>query len=339
LVSVFDGRIQLGKHLTSCALSRLNSCKFTKKNWFFNCFSQKSLIIALGSCYNALCMLFLKKPQDAHFQCLSFKKAGKSIGFVPTMGALHEGHLSLIRRAKEENDVVVCSIFVNPTQFNDPKDFEKYPRTLNSDRQLLETEGCNLLFAPQEQDMYPQQPVLTFQFGYLEKVMEGAHRPGHFNGVALIVSKLFHIVQPDNAYFGQKDYQQYLIVRQLVNDLSFPLQVIACPTVREADGLAMSSRNRRLTPAQRLDAVVLYQCLQEAKQRLLNGETVASVKQYVAGIFAALQEKGIRLEYFEVADGYTLSPVEDIHQHQEVVLCIAAYVGEVRLIDNVLLFS
>lgn len=169
--------------------------------------------------------------------------------------------------------------------------------------------------------------------------MEGAHRPGHFNGVALIVSKLFHIVQPDKAYFGQKDYQQYLIIRQLVKDLSFPVQVIPCPIVREPDGLAMSSRNRRLTPEQRHEAVVLYQTLQEAKRRLLNGDSVGQVKAYVTGVFAPLQKKDIRLEYFEVADGYTLSPVQDIQEHQEIVLCMAAYVGDIRLIDNVLLFS
>lgn len=284
-------------------------------------------------------MLFLKNPQETHFQCLAFKKEGKSIGFVPTMGALHEGHLSLIRRAKEENEIVVCSIFVNPTQFNDPKDLEKYPRTLEADRQLLESVGCDLLFAPQEPDIYPEPPVLRFSFGHLEEVMEGAHRPGHFNGVALIVSKLFHIVQPDKAYFGQKDYQQYLIIRQLVKDLSFPVQVIPCPIVREPDGLAMSSRNRRLTPEQRHEAVVLYQTLQEAKRRLLNGDSVGQVKAYVTGVFAPLQKKDIRLEYFEVADGYTLSPVQDIQEHQEIVLCMAAYVGDIRLIDNVLLFS
>ncbi|GIV39610.1 MAG: pantothenate synthetase [Thermonema sp.] len=284
-------------------------------------------------------MLFLKNPQEAHLQCLTFKKEGKSIGFIPTMGALHEGHLSLVRRAKEENDVVVCSIFVNPTQFNDPTDLAKYPRTLEADRRLLESVGCDLLFAPQEQEMYPAPPVLRFSFGHLEQVMEGAHRPGHFNGVALVVSKLFHIVQPNKAYFGQKDYQQYLIIRQLVADLSFPVEVVPCPIVREADGLAMSSRNRRLTPAQRREAVILYQTLQEAKQRLLNGVSVEEVKKWVASVFAPLQKKDIRLEYFEVADGYTLSAVKDIHRHKEVVLCIAAYVGEVRLIDNVLLFS
>ena len=259
--------------------------------------------------------------------------AGKRIGFVPTMGALHEGHLQLLRASMQENDVTICSVFVNPTQFNNPEDFRLYPRTLEADTKLLQAVGCDYLFAPQVQEVYAQQSVLRFSFGALEEVMEGAQRPGHFNGVGIILSKFFHMVQPHKAYFGQKDLQQVAVVRQLVQGLSFDLELVCYPTVREADGLAMSSRNRRLTAEQRQVATHLYKVLQLAGAQL-KSKPVASIKQEVAAYLGSIEE--VQLEYFEVADPETLQSLEDVSKAAEVALCIAAFVGEVRLIDNIL---
>ncbi|GHA64150.1 pantoate--beta-alanine ligase [Pontibacter akesuensis] len=263
----------------------------------------------------------------------ALRSSGKSIGFVPTMGALHEGHLQLLRASVQQNDVTVCSIFVNPTQFNNPDDYKLYPRTMEQDVALLQSTGCDILFAPVAADVYPQQPLLQFSFGPLEAVMEGAHRPGHFNGVATIVSKLFHMVQPHRAYFGQKDLQQVAIVKQLVQALSFDVELVRFPTVREADGLAMSSRNKRLNPEQRQTSAVLYEALQQAKEKL-GRQSLASIKAEAA---AYLQSKGrVEVEYFEIADADTLQPLEQVAPGQEVALCIAAFVGPVRLIDNML---
>jgi pantoate--beta-alanine ligase len=259
---------------------------------------------------------------------------GKRIGFVPTMGALHEGHLQLLRASARENDVTICSVFVNPTQFNNASDYTLYPRTLEQDIELLQTVGCDYLFAPNAGEIYPQQSVLQFSFGALEAVMEGEHRPGHFNGVATIVSKLFHYVQPHKAYFGQKDLQQVAIVRQLVQALSFDLELVAHPTVRETDGLAMSSRNKRLTASQRQQATQLYKVLQLAAADL-HRKPIPVIKADVAAYLRQVDE--LQLEYFEVTDPYTLQPVADVREQEEVALCIAAFVGEVRLIDNVVL--
>ncbi|MCS6796021.1 MAG: pantoate--beta-alanine ligase [Raineya sp.] len=263
------------------------------------------------------------------------RKEGKKIGFVPTMGALHEGHLSLIRRCKQENDVVVCSVFVNPTQFNNPEDLAKYPRTLEKDAQMLEKAGCDILFAPNENVMYPQKTTLNFYFGHLENVMEGKFRKGHFNGVALVVSKLFHIVQPHRAYFGQKDLQQFAIIRTLVQDLMFPVELVRCPIVREANGLAMSSRNQRLNAEQQATASHLYKALKKAETMLAENsvkQIQKSVKEYLLNV------RGIELEYFEIADANTLQIVEDLTSFQgDLALCIAAYVAGVRLIDNIVI--
>ncbi|SIT89563.1 pantoate--beta-alanine ligase [Pontibacter indicus] len=258
---------------------------------------------------------------------------GKRIGFVPTMGALHEGHLQLLRASARENDITICSVFVNPTQFNNASDYKLYPRTLEQDTRLLQTVGCDYLFAPSAEEIYPQQSVLQFSFGALEAVMEGEHRPGHFNGVATVVSKLFHIVQPHRAYFGQKDLQQVAIVRQLVQGLSFDLELVCFPTVREADGLAMSSRNKRLSEAQRQLAPQLYLALQTAAANL-HQKPINAIKSEVAQQLQ--QEEEIKLEYFEIVDSLTLQPLQDVSGHDEVALCIAAFVGEVRLIDNLL---
>src|SRR5688572_26086716 len=227
------------------------------------------------------------------------RAAGKSIGFVPTMGALHDGHLELIRASVAQNAVTVCSIFVNPTQFNNAEDFRLYPRIEQEDALKLEAAKCDILFLPSAETMYPQNARIKFSFGELETVMEGAHRPGHFNGVALIVSKLFHVVQPHKAYFGQKDLQQYAIIRQLVTDLNFNLELVRHPIIREEDGLAMSSRNRRLTADQRSLAPHLYQALLLAEE-MLGSNTVSEIKNKVE---SRLQEyPGIALEYFEIAD-------------------------------------
>lgn len=262
------------------------------------------------------------------------RKADKKIGFVPTMGALHEGHLSLIRLSKQENDVTVCSVFVNPTQFNNAEDLAKYPRTLEKDAQMLESVGCDVLFIPEVATMYPEKTTLQFHFGHLENVMEGKFRKGHFNGVALVVSKLFHIVQPHKAYFGQKDLQQFAIIRTLVQDLMFPLELVRCPIVREANGLAMSSRNQRLNRQEQEIASYLYKALQKAES-MLESHSVKQIQKAVKEYL--LHIGGIELEYFEVAEANTLQIIEDLSGFRgDVALCIAAYVSGVRLIDNLI---
>lgn len=258
----------------------------------------------------------------------------QSIGFVPTMGALHNGHISLISQAKSQCEIVVCSIFVNPTQFNNPNDLAVYPRTLETDCKRLEAAGCDFVFAPSVAEMYPTPHQLKFDFGSLEHVMEGKFRPGHFNGVGLVVSKLFHIVQPDKAFFGQKDIQQCAVINRLVVDLSFQLDLIICETEREPDGLAMSSRNRNLSPEQRALAPNLFKNMQIAKQSLAEGMSVEIVKK---NLEAALKQiDGIELEYFEIVDRLNLESIE-IYKPNESAMCIAAFLGKTRLIDNLLI--
>ncbi|MBE9465064.1 pantoate--beta-alanine ligase [Dyadobacter subterraneus] len=257
----------------------------------------------------------------------------KSIGLIPTMGALHEGHISLIETAAKQNDITVCSIFVNPTQFNNPEDLAKYPRTLEEDCKMLEDAGCSAVFAPTVDEMYPEQTMLTMNFGLLETVMEGASRPGHFNGVGIVVSKLFNIVQPNRAYFGQKDLQQVTVVKRLVADLSFNLELIVCPTVRENDGLAMSSRNRRLSEAERAHAPIIYKILLDAKEKILAGIDIEETKESVQREFLVLA--GFELDYFEVVNIKTLQPIHTIGVANTTALCIATFLGPVRLIDNI----
>ncbi len=248
------------------------------------------------------------------------------------MGALHEGHLSLLQAAQEQSDIRVCSIFVNPTQFNNPDDLARYPRTLDADLKLLEEAGCDVVFAPSVQEMYISQPLLTLSFGDLETVMEGAFRPGHFNGVGIVVGKLFNIVQPHYAYFGQKDLQQVAVVKRLVRDLSFPVDIVRCPILREPDGLAMSSRNRNLTPDERQQATELYNALTLAQSLLQEDGDLARAKDAVANHFA--QKPQFQLEYFEIANADTLQPAEQLQAPGMTALCIAAQLGKVRLIDN-----
>jgi pantoate--beta-alanine ligase len=263
------------------------------------------------------------------------RKQSQTVGFVATMGALHEGHLELIRNSQNENSTTICSIFVNPSQFNNPADLQKYPRTLDQDIKLLEKVGCDALFYPAVEEMYDRESMVRFDFGHLDKVMEGEFRPGHFSGVALVVSKLFHIVEPDMAYFGQKDWQQFAIIRQLAQELKFNLKLKSVPTLREANGLAMSSRNARLTPEQREKAAMISRELKNAIDNLKNDIPVSSVKEEVKK--ALERDAEIRLEYIEVADSENLKPLNSVRESARPIVCIAVFVGEVRLIDNMFL--
>lgn len=265
-------------------------------------------------------------------QHLTSLRVNQSIGLVPTMGALHEGHLMLIQQARQQADVVVCSIFVNPVQFNNADDLARYPRTLDADCALLETVGCDIVFAPSVDEMYPAAPSLTLNFGELETVMEGAFRPGHFNGVGLVVAKLFNIVQPDKAFFGQKDLQQVAVIRSLICNLSVPVELVRSPTVRETDGLAMSSRNRNLTPDEREQATTLFAALTLAHDRLVDGQTPAQAKDAVRAFIDA--KPAFRLEYIEIANADTLMPADEVLAPGQTAICIAAHLGKVRLIDN-----
>ena len=260
------------------------------------------------------------------------RQAGKKIGLVPTMGALHEGHASLVRRAVAENEVVVVSDFVNPTQFNDKNDLLKYPRTLEADCELLEKEGAAYVFAPSVEEMYPEPDTRQFSYAPLDTVMEGKYRPGHFNGVCQIVSKLFMMVEPDKAYFGEKDFQQLAIIREMVKQMNFPLEIVGCPIVRESDGLALSSRNARLSEEQRKQALGISQTLFKS-QEYAASHTLEETQKFVEeGIAAA---EGLELEYFEIVDGMTLQKVASWEDTDYVVGCITVFCGEVRLIDNI----
>ena len=259
---------------------------------------------------------------------------GESVGFVPTMGALHQGHLNLVERSCLENDITGCSIFVNPIQFNNPDDLTKYPRTLEDDLRLLKEIGCDLVFVPSVEEMYPAPVVEKYNFGELERVMEGEHRPGHFNGVAVVVKKLFDIFQPDRAYFGEKDFQQLRIIQSLVRMEKIPVEIVPCPTVRETDGLAMSSRNRRLNADDRSVAPEIYKTLIWARD-FSKKIPVPDIKNISA---ARLENKGFKVEYFEIADLESLQPIKTWDEAPGVIACVAAYLGSVRLIDNMILF-
>jgi len=257
--------------------------------------------------------------------------SNEQVGFVPTMGALHDGHLSLVRQAVAENEVVVVSIFVNPTQFNDPKDLERYPRTLQADLKLLEPTGCKIVFAPNANEVYPEPDTRKFNFGELEKVMEGKHRPGHFNGVAQVVSKLFDMVQPAKAYFGLKDFQQLAIIKNMVKQLQLPVQIVSCEIVREKSGLAMSSRNELLTSEQRENATVISKTLFQAKE-LTEQKSVEELTNWV--IETVNKNPFLDVEYFEIVDDEQLQPVKSWDEEKTKVGCIAVHCGEIRLIDN-----
>lgn len=257
---------------------------------------------------------------------------GKTVGLVPTMGALHQGHASLVERAVKENDVAVVSIFVNPTQFNDKNDLKNYPRTLEADCALLEKIGADIAFAPSVEEMYPTEDTRQFSFAPIDTVMEGACRPGHFNGVAQIVSKLFYAVEPDKAYFGEKDFQQLAIIREMVRQLELKLEIVGCPIVREADGLAMSSRNTLLTADERQRALTISRTL-FASLDYAAGNSLAATKAFVEEKINSTP--GLELEYYQIVDGNTLQEINEWSDSDYIVGCIALFCGKIRLIDNI----
>nr|NQU91777.1 pantoate--beta-alanine ligase [Bacteroidota bacterium] len=280
-------------------------------------------------------MKILKTIAQAEQYIDDIKSQSKAIGFVPTMGALHSGHISLLKRATIENDVVACSIFVNPIQFNNPDDLKNYPRTIDDDIQKLEEIECDILFYPEVKEVYPEPVFDKYNFGQLDKVLEGKFRPGHFNGVAVIVRKLFEIIQPDRAYFGMKDYQQLRIIQTMTENLELPVQIIPCPTLREKNGLAMSSRNVRLTAKERLIAPSIYRILVELKKKA----TALSVAEAESWALSQLNNfKELKVEYLEIVDSKTLLPVKDWKGSDGVVVCVAVHLGYVRLIDNLIIF-
>jgi pantoate--beta-alanine ligase len=262
------------------------------------------------------------------------RASGRRLGLVPTMGALHEGHLSLVRAAKATCDAVAVSIFVNPMQFGPNEDLSRYPRPFECDCQLLEKEGIDILFAPRVEEIYPAGAVSWVLVEGLSEKLDGGSRPGHFRGVTTIVAKLFHIVEPDVAFFGQKDAAQLAVIRRMVADLNFPVEIAACPIVREPDGLAMSSRNAYLNRDERVRALVLQRSLQKVREQFLAGErSAAKLISIGKGVFAG--EPVVRLDYFEIVDPDTLEPIERVSQ--KALVAVAAYVGKTRLIDNLML--
>jgi pantoate--beta-alanine ligase len=258
------------------------------------------------------------------------REKSQRIGFVPTMGALHEGHLTLMRKAKAENDILVCSIFVNPIQFNNAEDLERYPRVPEQDIALMDG-LCDVLFMPSVSEMYPTPPAESYHFGLLENTMEGSCRPGHFNGVAIVVNRLFEMVQPDTAYFGKKDFQQLAIIRKMVEITQSNIKIEAVETVREADGLAMSSRNSRLSEQARESAPFIFQTLIQAKELTVNKKP-PEINTWIKEQFA--QRKEFQLEYAQIVNGETLEDISD-YQADSIVICLAAWLDNVRLIDNI----
>lgn len=256
----------------------------------------------------------------------------KKIGLVPTMGALHLGHLDLVKASKKATDLTVVSIFVNPTQFNDPNDFQAYPKTLDDDLLKLKEEGVNYVFVPSTDTIYPEPTSMQLDFGALEKVLEGANRPGHFNGVGIIVSKLFNLIRPHQAFFGQKDLQQVAVIKRLVSDLNFQVDIKTVPTRREEDGLAFSSRNVRLNPSDRKISLVLYQSLNSAKEELFAGESWLNVQKKAQHNFEA--SPNTTMEYFELVNPSTFEVLQSFDPKNQSSICVAAKIGDVRLIDN-----
>ena len=260
------------------------------------------------------------------------RSQGHSIGLVPTMGALHQGHLSLMNRAREDNDIVVASVFVNPTQFNNPDDLRTYPRTVEADCQAMESVGVDYAFIPTVEEIYPEPDTRVFDLGPVAEVMEGAMRPGHFNGVAQIVSKLFAWTMPTRAYFGEKDYQQIAVIRKMAELEGFDFDIVACPILRHEDGLAMSSRNVRLSPEQRGIAPMIRKVLLDSLE-LKDAKTVSEVKQFVVEKIDSVN--GLTTEYYEIVDSKTMQPIAAWTDAETAVGCVTVYCGEVRLIDNI----
>lgn len=279
-------------------------------------------------------MKLFEKIVDLQNELFEVRKEGKKIGLVPTMGALHQGHASLVKRSVKENDVTVVSVFLNPTQFNDKADLERYPRNLDADCKLLEECHADYVFAPSVKEMYPTPDNRQFNFPPVTTVMEGAKRPGHFNGVCQVVSRLFYIVRPDRAYFGEKDWQQIAVVKRLVKYINMNVEIVECPIVREADGLAMSSRNSLLTPEERAIAPNIYKVLKESVE-YSKKRTVEETHNKVVNDINAID--GLEVEYFEIVDGNTLLDVKDWNDSPYIVGCITVYCGHtpIRLIDHI----
>jgi pantoate--beta-alanine ligase len=275
----------------------------------------------------------LKTVDEVRNAVSALRLKGKTIGFVPTMGALHEGHISLVKRCLADNNICIVSIFVNPTQFDNKEDLIKYPRNPEKDVQYLEKEKVSIVFAPAEKEIYPEPDIRQFDFGTIDKVMEGVRRPGHFNGVAQVVSRLFDIVEPDRAYFGEKDFQQLAVIRAMVKQLDLNVRIVPMPIVREESGLAMSSRNERLTARQREIATAISKTLSESKE-WMHDCTVEETVRSVTGTLDAYDE--LKVEYYEIVDGNTLQPVADWKNTDYIVGCIAVFCGETRLIDNII---
>ena len=303
----------------------------------FGIFYRKCFSVCFFLCYFAWFfyknyMLIIHKISELQSQLQLERQQGHTIGLVPTMGALHQGHASLVKRSVSENDVTVVSIFLNPTQFNDKKDLERYPRTLEADCRLLEQCGAQIAFAPSVEEIYPEPDTRTFSYPPTDSVMEGAMRPGHFNGVCQIVSKLFSYTSPDRAYFGEKDYQQIAVIRRMVADLGFQLTIVPCPVIREESGLAMSSRNTLLTADERALAANIYRVMSES--RSLNA-TVSETHDYVVNSINAIE--GLEVQYFSIVDGDTLADISSWQDAESVVGCITVFCGSkpIRLIDHI----
>lgn len=283
-------------------------------------------------------MHIFQKAADlrSHLKTILRGRRSNAIGFIPTMGALHEGHLALIRAAQADGCYTVCSIFVNPTQFNDLSDLDKYPRTPEKDAALLAKVGCDVIFMPEVEEIYPPGAIPDFEIDFegLDEVMEGLFRPGHFKGVAQVVKRLLDLVDPGQLYMGQKDFQQVAIVRHLIRVTGFPVQLVVVPTVREADGLAMSSRNVRLSPEGRRLGSVIYQTLVAAQSKAMNGTLPGEISREA---MTALSDAGFEPEYFEIVNSETLQPVQTMLEAPQVVACVAAWLEGVRLIDNMTL--
>jgi pantoate--beta-alanine ligase len=280
-------------------------------------------------------VLIFKKIQELQAFLAPIRLKKQSVGFVPTMGALHLGHVSLLKASKKACDITICSIFVNPTQFNDQNDLKRYPKTPEKDIELLQSINCDAVLMPSVEEMYPSKDERIFDFGYLDKILEGDHRPGHFNGVALVVSKFFDIIKPDKAFFGSKDYQQVMVVKALTAKLNFNVEIVVCPTLREIDGLAMSSRNILLNAKEREVARIIPQLMNEVLPLKQKGLKIAEIKEHVV---SELNKRGnYELDYFSICDAESLKEINNFSEAKHQIALIACYIGKIRLIDNLLL--
>lgn len=277
-------------------------------------------------------MLIFNKTKDLQAYIGLHKSKGETIGFVPTMGALHLGHLSLIESSQKQCDITICSIFVNPTQFNDKKDLESYPRTVEKDTAMLEKKGCHALFIPLSDEVYPKKTKEVFDFGFLDEVLEGKFRPGHFNGVAQVIKRFFEIINPDFAFLGSKDYQQILIIKALVDQFNLSIKIVSCPIYREPGGLAMSSRNMLLTKEEKQLANIIPILIKEAI-KIAKKTSIEKAKQFVENIL--LNKPTMKLEYFEFCNAQNLESISKIEKNNEIIVLIAVFIGKIRLIDNV----